>query len=155
MRSLGVLSINLFLYSRVTHALLLDTGVVIISNNDLDPSNPNRAGALLLRTPLACSEAVSTCTQLQETLLPPPTNTGFTSENLTSVLVSDRHGAALAPGSSVWIAGNCKFPFTPLHPSSSSPQLAVRHSLWAVRPHMTTHPTFPPACPLSVPTLPR
>lgn len=155
MRSLVVLSINLFVYSQVTHTFLLGTDVVIVSNNDLDPSNQNRTGALLLRTPLPCSEAVSTCTQLQETLLPLPTSTGFTSENLTSVLVSGRHGAALAPGSSVWIAGNRKSPFTPLHPSSNSPQLAVRHSLWAVHPHMTTRPTFPPACPPSVPTLPR
>ncbi|KAI9568484.1 alpha beta-hydrolase [Boletus coccyginus] len=129
MRSLVVLSINLFVYSQVTHALLLGTDVVIVSNNDLDPSNPNRAGALLLRTPLPCSEAVSTCTQLQETLFLLPTGTGFTSENLTSVLASGRHGAALAPGSSVWIAGNlgCA-PFTVGGPSphDDTPDLSSR-----------------------------
>ena len=43
--------------------------VVIVSDNDLDPSNPNRAGALSLRTPLAYSQAMSTCAALQETLL--------------------------------------------------------------------------------------
>jgi hypothetical protein len=106
MRPLSALSV-LVVFPQFTYALSLDTDVVIVSNNDLDPSNPNRAGVLLLRTPLACSEAESSCAQLQETLLPPPTSTGFTSENLTYVLTSERHGAALAPGSSVWIAGNC------------------------------------------------
>ena len=114
MRPLSALS-ALVVLPQITYALSLDTDVVIVSNNDLDPSNPNRAGALLLRTPLSCSEAELTCSQLQETLLPLPTSTGFTSENLTSVLTSERHGAALAPGSRVWIAGNCQSLSSRLH----------------------------------------
>lgn len=119
MRFLSTLSALLIL-SRVAFPLSLDTDVVIISNNDLDPSNLNRAGALLLRTPLVCSQAVLTCAALREVLLPPPTGSGFTSVSLTAVLASDRHGAALAPGSSVWIAGNCK----PLSPPAS----VLKHS---------------------------
>lgn len=119
----------LFTFSQITYALSLDTDVVIVSNNDLDASNPNRASALLLRTPLACSTAASTCAELQETLLLTPTSTGLTPENLTSILASDRHGAALAPGSRVWIAGNCKsLPF-PSQLCSNVPQLVARHSL--------------------------
>ncbi|KAG9308861.1 alpha beta-hydrolase [Chiua virens] len=106
MRSFSILS-TFSTLSQVAFGLSLDTDVVIISNNDLDPSNPSRSGALLLRTPLSCSRAVLTCADLQETLLPFPTSsTGFTSENLTSVLISERHGAALASGSKAWIAGS-------------------------------------------------
>ncbi|KAG6376846.1 hypothetical protein JVT61DRAFT_868 [Boletus reticuloceps] len=98
----------LLTFYRLTYALVPDTDVVIVSNNDLNPSDPNRAGALLLISPLTCPETASTCAQLQETLLPPPTRTraDFTSENLTAVLASDRHGIMLPHGLSVWIAGN-------------------------------------------------
>lgn len=154
MRFLSTLSALLIL-SRVAFPLSLDTDVVIISNNDLDPSNLNRAGALLLRTPLVCSQAVLTCAALREVLLPPPTGSGFTSVSLTAVLASDRHGAALAPGSSVWIAGNCKPLSPPLHLCSNTPQLAARYSLWAVYSLTITQRTLPHVFPLSVPTLRR
>ncbi|KAF8546375.1 alpha beta-hydrolase [Imleria badia] len=82
------------------------TDVVIISNNDLNPSNLNRASALLLRTPMTCEAAQQTCSGLQESLLPAPTTAGLTAADLTSVLTSKRHGAALSPLQNVWIAGN-------------------------------------------------
>ena len=82
------------------------TDVVIISNNDLNPSNPNRASALLLKTPMTCEAAQQTCSDLQESLLPAPTTIGLTATNITSVLTSDRHGAALSPSQNIWIAGN-------------------------------------------------
>ena len=102
------------MFSQFTYTLSPDTEVVIVSNNDLNPSNPNHASALFLRTPLTCSEAAQTCVKLEETLLPLPiSTTGLTSENQTAVLASDRHGTALAPGSDVWIAGNCQSLFLP------------------------------------------
>ena len=85
-----------------------NTDVVIVSNNDLNPSNPNRASALLLKTPMTCEEAQKTCGDLQESLLPAPITTGLTAANLTSVLTSDRHGAALPPSQNLWIAGNSR-----------------------------------------------
>ncbi|KAG6370572.1 hypothetical protein JVT61DRAFT_11368 [Boletus reticuloceps] len=108
MRSLSTPELSFLLaFSQLTYALVPDTDVVIVSNNDLDLSDPNRAGALLLRSPLTCPETASTCAQLQETLLPPTsTRADFTSENLTAVLASDRHGIMLPHGLSVWIAGN-------------------------------------------------
>lgn len=116
---------SLLVSSQATFTPSLNTVIVIVSNNDLDPSNPNRAGALLLRTPLNCSQAVATCAALHEMLLPFPTGgTGFTAENITTVLTSDRHGAALALSSSVWIRGNtsCK----PLVPCiRPSPQMLL------------------------------
>ncbi|KIJ64611.1 hypothetical protein HYDPIDRAFT_132661 [Hydnomerulius pinastri MD-312] len=96
----------LLAFSSLSIALSSQTDIVIVSNNDLNPSNLNREGALLLKTPLTCAEAAQTCGELQETLLSAPTSTGFTSANLTSVLTSERHGVALDPGSSVWIAGS-------------------------------------------------
>ncbi|KAH7925556.1 alpha beta-hydrolase [Leucogyrophana mollusca] len=83
----------------------LNTDVVIISNNDLNPSNPNRASALLLKSPLTCAQAQETCAQLQESLLPAPTSTGLTAANLSEALTSDRKGAALDSSQTLWISG--------------------------------------------------
>ncbi|EIW81227.1 alpha beta-hydrolase [Coniophora puteana RWD-64-598 SS2] len=81
--------------------------VVIVSNNDLNPSNPNRASALLLNGALTCAEAQSACSGLMESLLPAPNSTaGLTTANLTSTLISDRHGAALGSSENLWIAGS-------------------------------------------------
>ncbi|KAH7913937.1 alpha beta-hydrolase [Hygrophoropsis aurantiaca] len=89
----------------LTHAQSLNTDVVIVSNNDLNPSNPNRASALLLKNPLTCAQALETCAQLQESLLPAPTSTGLTASNLSDALTSDRRGAALSPSQKLWISG--------------------------------------------------
>ncbi|KAF8120649.1 hypothetical protein EV363DRAFT_1188775, partial [Boletus edulis] len=83
-RSLSAPKLSFLLtFFQVTYAL---------SNKDLNPSDPNRAGAFLLRSPPTCPDTTSTCARLQETLLPPPTSTraDLTSENLTAVLASDR-----------------------------------------------------------------
>ncbi|CCM04473.1 uncharacterized protein FIBRA_06653 [Fibroporia radiculosa] len=82
-----------------------DTDVVIISNNDLDPSNPNRASALYLTHRFSCAEAAIACAQLQETLLPPPQSTGLTVTNPSAALTSERHGAAISASQQIWIAG--------------------------------------------------
>ena len=83
-----------------------DTDVVIVSNNDLDPSNANRASALFLKSDFSCAEALAACEQLQETLLPAPNTTaGFTAQNLSVALTSERHGAALDRSQQIWIAG--------------------------------------------------
>lgn len=82
-----------------------DTDVVIVTNNDLDPSNPNRAGALYLKSSFTCSQAHEACAQLQEALLPPPNSTGLTATNLSVALTSERHGAALDATQQIWIAG--------------------------------------------------
>ncbi|KZT08692.1 alpha/beta-hydrolase [Laetiporus sulphureus 93-53] len=81
-----------------------DTDVVIVSNNDLNPSNPNRASALYLKSTFTCSEAYEACAQLQETILPPPNSTGLTAMNLSMALTSERHGAALDSSQEIWIA---------------------------------------------------
>ncbi|KZT11252.1 alpha beta-hydrolase [Laetiporus sulphureus 93-53] len=83
-----------------------DTDVVVISNNDLNPSNPNRASALYLKSGFNCSQAYEACSQLQETLLPAPGSTGLTAVNLSAALVSERHGAALSRTQQVWVAGD-------------------------------------------------
>ncbi|KAI0916375.1 hypothetical protein AcV5_003334 [Taiwanofungus camphoratus] len=82
-----------------------DTDVVIVSNNDLNSANTNRASALYLKSSLTCSQAYEACAQLQEALLPPPTDsTGLTAQNLSIVLTSERHGAALDSSQQIWIA---------------------------------------------------
>ncbi|KAF8120642.1 hypothetical protein EV363DRAFT_1434611 [Boletus edulis] len=63
-------------FSHLTYALVPETDVIIVLNNDLNPSNPNRASALLLESPLTCPETASTCAQLQETLLPSNKHSG-------------------------------------------------------------------------------
>ncbi|KAH9829479.1 Alpha/Beta hydrolase protein [Rhodofomes roseus] len=80
-----------------------NTDVVIVSNNDLNPSNPNRASALFLTSSFTCAEAYVACAQLQETLLPPPNSTGLDAQNLSVVLTSERHGAALDASQQIWI----------------------------------------------------
>ncbi|KDQ52043.1 hypothetical protein JAAARDRAFT_184634 [Jaapia argillacea MUCL 33604] len=67
-----------------------DTDVVVVSNNDLDSTNINRASALYLKSPtFTCAEAESACAALQETLLPPPSDyTGLTNANISSALVN-------------------------------------------------------------------
>ncbi|CCM00612.1 uncharacterized protein FIBRA_02648 [Fibroporia radiculosa] len=83
-----------------------DTDVVIVSNNDLNPSNQNRASALYLRSGFSCLEAYEACAQLQETLLPEPGSIGLSAEDLSDVLTSNRHGASLQASQQIWIAGN-------------------------------------------------
>lgn len=85
-----------------------DTDVVIVSNNDLDPSNPNRASALFLTSAFSCEEAYAACAALQETLLPPPAanGTGLNAQNLSVALTSERHGAALDEEQEIWIAAD-------------------------------------------------
>ncbi|KZT12089.1 alpha/beta-hydrolase [Laetiporus sulphureus 93-53] len=83
-----------------------DTDVVIISSNDLNPSNPNRASALYLKRGFNCSQAYEACFQLRETLLPAPGSTGLTAVNLSVALVSEKHGAALDATQQMWIAGD-------------------------------------------------
>lgn len=85
-----------------------DTNVVIVSNNDLDPSNPNRASALLLTSAFSCEEAYAACAALQEALLPPPNTdgTGLNAQNLSVVLTSERHGVALDKEQEIWIAAD-------------------------------------------------
>ncbi|KAI0920379.1 hypothetical protein AcW1_002137 [Taiwanofungus camphoratus] len=82
-----------------------DTGVVIVSNNDLNPSNPNRASALYLKNTFTCSQAYVACAQLEESLLSPPNGTGFTAANLSVALMSERHGVGLDFTQQVWVAG--------------------------------------------------
>ncbi|KAH9923672.1 Alpha/Beta hydrolase protein [Fomitopsis serialis] len=65
-----------------------DTDVVIVSNNDLNPSNPDRASALFLTNSFTCAEAYAACAQLQETLLPSPNSTGLNAQNLSVALTS-------------------------------------------------------------------
>ncbi|KZT27424.1 alpha beta-hydrolase [Neolentinus lepideus HHB14362 ss-1] len=90
----------------VSFAAYPDTRAVVISNNDLNPSNPSRASALYLSGPFTCAEAYRACGQLQETLLPlPNTTTGLTVANLSSVFLSEKHGVAIAAGQKVWIMG--------------------------------------------------
>ncbi|KAL6304990.1 alpha beta-hydrolase [Sparassis latifolia] len=82
-----------------------DTDVVIVSNNDLNPLNANRASALYLKSAFTCSDAAAACAQLQESLLPAPNSTGLTAANLTAALISDKHGVAINLGQNIWIAG--------------------------------------------------
>lgn len=90
----------------VTWSTYPDTDVVIVSNNDLDPSNANRASALYLKSEFNCAEALVACAQLQEALLPAPdTTAGLTAQNLSVALISERHGAALDTTQQLWIAG--------------------------------------------------
>ncbi|KAF9821386.1 hypothetical protein IEO21_00632 [Rhodonia placenta] len=83
-----------------------DTDVVIVSNNDLNPSNPNRASALYLKSGFTCTEAYDACSQFQETLLLAPNSTGLTAANLSVALTSEKHGAALDTTQPIWIAGS-------------------------------------------------
>lgn len=90
----------------VASAIFPDTDVVIVTNNDLNPSNPNRAGALYLKSGFTCPEAVLACAVLQESLLPAPNSTaGLTAANLSVALTSERHGAALDTTQQIWLAG--------------------------------------------------
>ncbi|TFK52301.1 alpha beta-hydrolase [Heliocybe sulcata] len=100
-----------------------DTRVVIISNNDLDPLNPNRASALYLSTPFTCDEARAACHQLQETLLPPLNGTGLTATDLADALTSGKHGVAVARSQNVWVwgAANGCSTFTPDSTTASGP----------------------------------
>ncbi|KIJ64610.1 hypothetical protein HYDPIDRAFT_167886 [Hydnomerulius pinastri MD-312] len=122
---------TLFALASLSFAQSFITDVVIVSNNDLNPSNPNRASALLLKSPVTCEEAQQTCSELQETLLPAPTSTGLTAANLTDVLTSEKHGAALDSWQNLWIAGSpgCSV-FTPgvapSYGSESPPDLSAR-----------------------------
>ncbi|KAG2146243.1 alpha beta-hydrolase [Suillus clintonianus] len=84
----------------------INTTIVIVSNNDLNPSNTNRASALFLKSSMTCEEAQQSCGDLQESLLPAPISTGLTAENLTTALTSERHGAALDLNQNIWIAGS-------------------------------------------------
>ncbi|TFY65487.1 hypothetical protein EVJ58_g1951 [Rhodofomes roseus] len=101
-----------------------DTDVVIVSNNDLDPSNANRASALYLKSAFSCEEASLACDQFQESLLPTPNTTaGLTAQNLSVVLTSERHGAALDRTQQIWIAGeapNSCAAFTPSYQYSDA-----------------------------------
>ncbi|PCH34321.1 alpha/beta-hydrolase [Wolfiporia cocos MD-104 SS10] len=99
------LSVLAFALGAVQVAAYPDTDVIIVSNNDLDPSNSNRASALYLRSAFSCAEALIACESLQETLLPPPNSTGLTAQNLSVALISDRHGATLDATQQIWIAG--------------------------------------------------
>lgn len=92
-----------------------DTDVVIVSNNDLDPSNPNRASALFLSSAFSCEEAYAACAALQETLLPAPNanSTGLNAQNLSVALTSERHGAALNKDQAIWIAADGGHPSPP------------------------------------------
>ena len=95
-----------------------DTDVVIVSNNDLNPSNPNRASALFLPSAFSCEEAYTACAALQETLLPPPnvSCTGLNAQNLSVALTSERHGAALNKDQEIWIAAQGGHPsHLPVH----------------------------------------
>ena len=95
-----------------------DTDVVIVSNNDLNPSNPNRASALFLTSTFSCEEAYAACAALQETLLPPPNvnGTGLNAQNLSVALTSERHGAALNKDQEIWIAAQGEHPsHLPVH----------------------------------------
>ncbi|KAG0698307.1 alpha beta-hydrolase [Suillus ampliporus] len=92
--------------SHMSAGQFLNTDVVIVSNNDLDPSNLNRASALVLKSLVTCEEAQQICGELQESLLPAPTTTGLTAANLTNALISERHGAALDSNQNIWIAGS-------------------------------------------------
>ncbi|KZT27425.1 alpha beta-hydrolase [Neolentinus lepideus HHB14362 ss-1] len=102
-----VLIFTLAILWQSVHAFQLypDTGVVIVSNNDLDPSNPNRASALYLKSSFGCMQAYQACAQLQETLLPAPNATGLTSANLTTALTSGTHGLAINSAQRIWMAG--------------------------------------------------
>ncbi|KZT68210.1 alpha/beta-hydrolase [Daedalea quercina L-15889] len=99
-----------------------DTDVVIVSNNDLDPSNANRASALYLKSVFSCADALIACEQLQEILLPAPNTTaGLTAQNLSVALTSERHGAALDRTQQVWIAASSSCAaFTPSYQYSDA-----------------------------------
>ncbi|CCL98439.1 uncharacterized protein FIBRA_00436 [Fibroporia radiculosa] len=101
-----------------------DTNVVIVSNNDLNPSNENRASALYLKSSFSCLEAYEACAQLQETLLPAPGSTGLTAANLSVALTSDKHGAALDMSQQLWIAGSTFGSCTAFTPSYQYSQAA-------------------------------
>ncbi|KAH9951319.1 Alpha/Beta hydrolase protein [Amylocystis lapponica] len=83
-----------------------DTDVVIVSNNDLNSSNPNRQGALYLRASFTCSAAEDACAAYDETLLSVPNGTGFTPANLSAVLTSEKHGAATEKSQKIWISNS-------------------------------------------------
>ncbi|KAG1725308.1 alpha beta-hydrolase [Suillus lakei] len=85
----------------------LNSNIVIVSNNDLNPSNTNRASALFLKSSVTCEEAQQSCGELQESLLPAPISTGLTAENVTAALTSERHGANIHLNQHIWIAGGC------------------------------------------------
>lgn len=88
------------------------TDVVIVSNNDLDATNPNREGALFLRSAYNCYAAQGACAAYNETLLPAPNGTGFTPANLSVALASEKHGAAVETSQKIWIAGDSGMSYT-------------------------------------------
>ncbi|KAI0326549.1 COesterase-domain-containing protein [Cubamyces sp. BRFM 1775] len=81
-----------------------NTDVVIISNNDLNPQNLRRDSALYLSGAFTCSQAKAACAQLQESLFSVSPDTGFSYDELTNALASERHGAALAGPQALWVA---------------------------------------------------
>ncbi|EPQ50984.1 alpha/beta-hydrolase [Gloeophyllum trabeum ATCC 11539] len=101
-------------------SLYPDTGVVIVSNNDLNPSNPNRASALYLKSAYTCMGAYQACAQLQETLLPPPNGTGLTAANLSTALTSGTHGLAIDSSQRIWIAGAAPYECAVFSPGGST-----------------------------------
>lgn len=103
-RSLWALLTGIVALTTATQSFAYD--VLIVSNNDLNSTNPNRGSALLLAGALTCAEAQDACELLQESLLPPPNNTGFSTGELVQALTSDRHGAALDRSQNIWVASN-------------------------------------------------
>ncbi|EPQ50983.1 alpha/beta-hydrolase [Gloeophyllum trabeum ATCC 11539] len=110
-------------------ARALDTRVVVLSNNDLDPATP-RASALYLDGALTCAEAQTACGELREALLGRSGNGTWLGEassvhtgngtwvgearsihpgNGTWVgeaLTAERHGAGVGAGQGIWVAGD-------------------------------------------------
>src|ERR1700730_9569949 len=83
-----------------------DNRIVILSNNDLNSANMNRASALFVQgSGFTCSEATKVCENLQETILPAPGNQGLTSEQLAEALTGARNGANVDKAQKIWIAG--------------------------------------------------
>ncbi|KAF9222951.1 alpha beta-hydrolase [Gyrodon lividus] len=81
------------------------TDVVIVSNNDLDPLNYNRASVILLKDNFTCIEAQGACEGLQESLIQAPTPNGLNADGLSLYLTSPRHGAQLPASQQLWISG--------------------------------------------------
>ncbi|TFK52302.1 alpha beta-hydrolase [Heliocybe sulcata] len=118
----SVLLYALAVLSQCVHAFQLypDTGIVIVSNNDLDPSNTNRASALYLKSSFGCMQAYQACAQLQETLLPPLNGTGLTPVNLTTALTSGIHGLAIDASQQIWVAGAAPYECAVFSPGTNT-----------------------------------